>query len=143
MIFTTGIFALGDARYYTRIEFPDTIMVGGVPTPVTDSMIHLLYGALGKYSAAKIIAIQKSIYYDNELIPDSNDAAVERRLKILCKFANGDAKQIEIPAATELPDLAELLTDLQSHLYTSGTVGSPVTSILKVDSPPERKARGK
>jgi len=143
MIFTTGIFARGDARYYTRIEFPDTILVDSVPTPITDEMIINLYDALSNYSAAKLIAVQKSIAYEIADIPDSNDAEVERRLKVLCKFANGQVKQIEIPAATALPDLTELLSDLQVGLYTSGAIGSPVESILKVDSPPERKARGK
>lgn len=143
MIFTTGIFARGDARYYTRIEFPDAIMVEGVLTPVGDSLILDLYDKLSAYTTSKLISIQKGIFYDASDIPDSDDRTVERRLKILCKFDDQSVKQIEIPAATELPGLAELFTDLSGCLYTSGAVGSPISAILKVDSPPERKARGK
>lgn len=142
MIFCTGIFARGDARYYTRLELPDTVLVEGVPTPFDDSMILDAFAALKPYTDAKLISVMRGILYDVSNIPDSNDAEVERRLKILCRFVGGDVKQIEIPAATSLPDVGDLLTSF-SGLIKHPTTGQPVDAILKVDSPPERKARGK
>lgn len=142
MILATGVFARGDARYYTRLEFPESRMVEGTPVPTTDSMIRNAFNALTLFTGAKCISVLKGILYDPTGIPDSNDVSVEHRLKVLIRFVGGDVKQIEIPAADVLPDLANLKMTLANFLWHP-TTGAGIESILKVDAPPERKARGK
>lgn len=136
MVLTTGIYAMGDARYYSRIEMPSLID----SNPLTDQQIIAAHNALAEFSAGKLIAIQKSVFYDGTGIPDA-DPGAESRLKILVKFSNGNAKQMEVPVADTEPTKAAVLAMITGKVYDVD--GSAVTAVIKIDTPPERRARGK
>lgn len=136
MFLTTGIYAMGDARYYSRIEMPNVIGID----PTTDQQVIDAHQALAGFSGAKLIAVQKSILYDDTNIPEA-DPDCESRLKILVKFANRHAKQIEVPAAETEPTKSDVLDAIQGKIFDSD--GSGVVAVIKIDTPPERKARGK
>jgi len=136
MFLTTGIYAMGDARFYSRIEMPD--LINAVPT--TDQQIIDAHQALAGFTSAKLIAVTKSIMYDATGIPES-DPEAESRIKILIRFANGNAKQVEVPAADTEPTKAAVLAAITGKLFDAD--GSAVTAVIKIDTPPERKARGK
>lgn len=136
MFLTTGIYAMGDARFYSRIEMPD--LINALPT--TDQQIIDAHQALAGFTSAKLIAVTKSILYDPTEIPES-DPEAESRIKILIRFANGNAKQVEVPAADTEPTKAAVLAAIAGKLFDAD--GSAVSAVIKIDTPPERKARGK
>lgn len=139
MFLSTGIFAMGDARYYARKEFPDLDPIGN---PTTDAFVIAYFNAIGTLSGAKLIAVQKSIMFDDTGIPDA-DPQVESRAKILLRYNDHITEQVEIPClepATTLSKAAlETLLTGKAISRENGTLDR----VVKFDTPPERKARGK
>jgi len=138
MFLATGVFAMGDARYYARKEFPD--QHGGVDT--TDAFVIAYFTAIESLSGAKCIAVQKSIMYDPTAIPNA-DPEVESRAKVLLRFADHITEQIEIPALEPSTELSKAGLSL---LLTGPAVSredGALTQVVKFDTPPERRARGK
>lgn len=138
MFLATGVFAMGDTRYYARKEFPD--QHGGVDT--TNAFVIAYFNAIATLSGAKLIAVQKSIMYDPTGIPDA-DPEVESRAKILLRFADHITEQIEIPCLE--PDTTLSKTALTTLLGTAAVSreDGALKQVVKYDTPPERKARGK
>ncbi len=134
-VLTTAVFAMGDARYYSRLR---------VPATWTDSQIQGIWHTLASYSAAKLISVQKGIYFDGSGIP-SADPQIEFRAKILVSHIDGSSTQLEIPMIEPTADLNpdDLADDLIAHGYVNVVSGSGVRGIAQLTRTQERRARGK
>jgi len=134
-VLTTAIFAMGDARYYSRLR---------VPATYTDAQILAIWQFLASYSAAAKIAVTKSIEFTPDGIPAA-DANVEFRAKILVGHADGSATQLEIPMLEpdDSLDLQSLADGLLAVDYVNVSGGSPVQKIVQLNRSVERRARGR
>jgi len=140
MFLATGVFAMGDARYYSRVEFPDLNPVTGVA--FTDAQIIAAFTPMEAISAAKLIAVQKSILYDPTAIPDA-DPTIEHRVKVLMRWDDNHVSAFEIPCKAKGTSLSEtsVATAFDQKIFSKH--GGQHGEVIKLDTPPERKARGK
>lgn len=138
MFLATGIFAMGDTRYYARKEFPDSH--NGNPT--TDAFVVSYFGAIETLSGAQLIAVQKSIMYDPSNIPPA-DPEIESRVKILLRFDDHITEQVEIPCLEPGTTLSKQALQTLLTPVTVSREDGPLQQVVKFDTPPERKGRGK
>jgi len=131
-ILATGIYAMGDARFYCRNKFADA---------ATNVQIIDYFSTMKIPSECKLIAVQKSIMYDGTNIPDG-DADKEWRYKILCKHTEDRTVLHEIPCV-DTPSF-----DLVAWFAANGSKildyeGVSAVEIVDVKITGERKAKGR
>jgi len=129
---------MGDARYYARKEFPD--QRSGVDT--TNAFVLGYFTAIETLSGARLIAVQKSIYYDATNIPDA-DPEVESRVKLLLRYDDHITEQVEIPCLEPGTTLSKAALKALLDGKAVSRDDGPLHQVVKFDTPPERKARGK
>lgn len=128
----TGIVGLGDARYYTRHQFP---------SDVADSAIVSFFQATAVLSEGKLMSVMKSIFEDLADIPNG-DSLPEFRIKMLLEYPMKRAEVIELPVVTAVsPDLEAWFNTNKAALINQ--YGDAPTGIIQIDSRRERKARGR
>lgn len=131
MFMGTGVFAQGDARYYTRHMFADG---------TTEAQVIAFFTALAQRSYCKLISVMKSLTSDMENIPDSlpgNDL----KEKLLVQYEDKTSSIIEIPVAKKpIADLDTWFATNKASIVNQ--LGSVAETIVKAEYPTQRRARG-
>lgn len=131
MFMGTGVFAQGDARYYTRHMFA---------AGTTEARVIAFFTALALRSYCKLISVMKSLTSDMTDIPDSlpgNDL----KEKLLVQYEDQTSSIIEIPVAKKpIDDVDAWFAANKASIVNQ--LGSPAASIVKAEYPTQRRARG-
>lgn len=133
----TYVFAMGDARAYTRVYFPSVIKPGGVPRPTTLQDVYDLGVALDSLTESKLISTMVSLEYDDSNIPASDSGAEETAFALF--RAGNSAFQIRIPN-TEGLDKSAVWDAIGSKVYDPVSGAAP-QSIVNINFKTDRRAR--
>jgi len=146
----TGVFAMGDARFYARHRFPVEIARGllGAMAPTRIQDIEAYFAAIATVTESHLKAITLSIYYDNDgsLIPPSDTDFEYKALMLINSTVNPttgdpDAFQIELPNLPKNWNGSDWFDDNKDVIFHPSTGLKAETFIIN-NMKPDRKARG-
>lgn len=140
--FATGTWAMGDARYTSRVKLP--VVNPETSAAWTPAEVLAIFDALKSYSGALLLSVSMGIYFDTTTaIPDA-DPKYEHRAKVLIRGNQDDVAQLEIPMCepSEALTPATLLADLVGAKFVTFKGEAPV-AIIALNRSPERRARGR
>lgn len=135
----TYIFAMGDARAYTRALFPAEIedAVTGQMRALTVADILALGAALDAFTESKLISVTTSLFYDDSDIPVS-DAVLEDTFSIL--FTGGKTGfQVRVPNSNGISK-AEARVSIMPYVRDPET-GKIPKNVVNAVPKPDRRAR--
>lgn len=145
----TGVFAMGDARYYARQKFPVQIQRGPagtfLPTRIQDLRDYFL--ALSTVTESILQAITVSLYYetDKSLIPPS-DPGAEKSVHLLLNTkqdagGESDSFQITVPNVGTAWS-AEAFVAANGGVIFHPRTGYGVETLIVGNEKPDKRARG-
>lgn len=140
--FATGTWAMGDARYTSRVKLP--LLNPETSAAWTGPEVVAIFEALKPYSGALLLSVSMGVYYDTTTVIPDADPKYEHRAKILVRGEDDSVAQLEIPMCEPDEALAPstLLAALVSAKFVTFTGAAPV-AIIQVNRSPERRARGR